>query len=195
MTTGQKELPSGWKWVKLGDVCNIKMGNSPRGDTYNTKGVGTPLLNGPTEFGDRNPTPIQWTTEPTRLCENGDILLCVRGNTTGRMNWADQTYCIGRGLAAISPASNAVTNEYLFEALQSKMSVLLGQLSSGSVFPNISKNYLSEFTMPIPPSNIQEQFSSTISDLKEMKSLQTITRYDIEELKSSLLQRAFRGEL
>jgi len=28
-----------------------------------------------------------------------------------------------------------------------------------------------------------------------MKALQTITRYDIEELQSSLLKRAFRGEL
>ena len=26
MTTGQKELPSGWKWVKLGDVCDFQNG-------------------------------------------------------------------------------------------------------------------------------------------------------------------------
>ena len=30
-------------------------------------------------------------------CVEGDLLFCVRGSTTGRMNWANQSYAIGRG--------------------------------------------------------------------------------------------------
>ncbi len=79
----------------LGDVADVIMGQSPKGDTYNHDGEGVPLLNGPTEFGPKHPEPVLYTTAPTRFAEPGDILFCVRGSTTGRMNWADRRYAIG----------------------------------------------------------------------------------------------------
>src|SRR4051812_27756515 len=95
------DLPAEWTVATLGDIAEIVMGQSPPGDTYNTEANGLPLLNGPAEFGKRFPTAVQWTTQPARLADDGDILFCVRGNTTGRINIADRVYCIGRGLAAI----------------------------------------------------------------------------------------------
>jgi type I restriction enzyme S subunit len=115
-------LPSDWKPAKLGEICDITMGTSPRGHTYNRDGVGELLLNGPTEFGPRHPVAVQWTTEPTRFAEAGDILFCVRGATTGRKNVADQRYCIGRGLAAIRGrfVLDVVTNELVGRAAEGK---------------------------------------------------------------------------
>lgn len=84
--------------VKLKEVAVINMGQSPAGDTYNMLAMGTPLLNGPTEFGLSHPTISVWTTAPAKTCRKGDLLFCVRGSTTGRMNWADREYCIGRGI-------------------------------------------------------------------------------------------------
>src|SRR5438046_3145318 len=86
---------------RLGDEATIIMGQSPPGSSYNREGCGQPLLNGPSEFGALHPLAVQWTTNPTKLCQAGDILFCVRGATAGRLNQADREYCIGRGLAAI----------------------------------------------------------------------------------------------
>src|SRR5690606_36252696 len=85
----------------LSDVCDIVMGQSPAGEMCNTSGVGIPLLNGPTEYGPHHPTPVQFTTDARKFAKAGDLLFCVRGSTTGRMNWADRDYAIGRGVAAI----------------------------------------------------------------------------------------------
>jgi type I restriction enzyme S subunit len=85
----------------LSDIAEIVMGQSPSGDTCNERGIGIPLLNGPTEFGTKHPQPVQYTTDAKKIALSGDLLFCVRGSTTGRMNWADQQYAIGRGLAAI----------------------------------------------------------------------------------------------
>src|SRR5574340_467387 len=85
----------------LGSIAEIIMGQSPPGETCNRSGKGLPLLNGPTEFGQSKPSPVQFTTDPRKRARLGDILFCVRGSTTGRMNWADQEYAIGRGIAAI----------------------------------------------------------------------------------------------
>ena len=37
------------------------------------------------------------------MCKEGDLLICVRGSTTGRTNIAGFDACIGRGVAAIRP--------------------------------------------------------------------------------------------
>lgn len=84
----------------LADVADVIMGQSPPGSAVSAEGA-IPLLNGPTEFGPSHPTPTQFTSEGRKLAEPGDLLFCVRGSTTGPMNWADQRYAIGRGVAAI----------------------------------------------------------------------------------------------
>ena len=94
-----KELDMGGS--SLGENAEIVMGQSPPGETCNMAGVGLPLLNGPTEYGSHHPEPLQYTTDTRKRAKPGDILFCVRGSTTGRMNWADREYAIGRGVAAI----------------------------------------------------------------------------------------------
>jgi len=79
-----------WKESTLGEIADIIMGQSPTGETCNNDGEGFPLLNRPTEFGDRKPLPTQFTIDPKKIAEAGDLLFCVRGSTTGRMNWADR---------------------------------------------------------------------------------------------------------
>ena len=81
------EIPATWCWVRLGTIAQVIMGQSPPGETYNKLGDGMPLINGPVEFseGPFGRTVVnQYTTAPTNICEEGDLLLCVRGSTTGR---------------------------------------------------------------------------------------------------------------
>ena len=79
-------IPVEWEVKPLASVAEIIMGQSPQGYTYNQIGEGTPLINGPTEFGTRYIERVnQWTTSPTKLCKRGDVLFCVRGSTTGRI--------------------------------------------------------------------------------------------------------------
>jgi type I restriction enzyme, S subunit len=95
-------VPRNWAWTTIGVVAKVVMGQSPPGDTYNTTGEGVPLINGPVEFsaGPFGKTVVnQYTTAPTNYCEQGDLLICVRGSTTGRTNVAGFRACIGRGVA------------------------------------------------------------------------------------------------
>ena len=46
-----------WKEYKLGEIADVVMGQSPKGETCNTIMIGYPLLNGPTEFGTHHPIP------------------------------------------------------------------------------------------------------------------------------------------
>src|SRR5438552_12988130 len=92
-----------WDIGPLSDLAEVVMGQSPPGESCNGLTDGTPLLNGTTEFGGHHPEPVQFTNDPRKFAEEGDLLFCVRGSTTGRMNWANRQYAIGRGIAAIRP--------------------------------------------------------------------------------------------
>ncbi|MFC1783588.1 restriction endonuclease subunit S [Planctomycetota bacterium] len=139
-----KKKPEKSNSEKLGEIAYIIMGQSPKGNTYNKIGEGYPLLNGPTEFGARNPLPALWTTKPTRFCDEGDILFCVRGSTTGRMNWADRRYCIGRGIGAFRARTNIIDTRFLYYSLRNNLPRLLS-LCAGSVFPNLSRSDIESF--------------------------------------------------
>ena len=138
----------------LGRIAEIVMGQSPPGETCNESSLGVPLLNGPTEFGPHHPKPMQFTTDTRKKARPGDILFCVRGSTTGRMNWADQEYAIGRGVAAIRHKKGAEYQPFLRAVIEFRLSDLLAQ-ATGSTFPNVSFSQLAN--VPCPPLAAEEQ--------------------------------------
>jgi type I restriction enzyme S subunit len=98
-----------WPLVKLGDVCEIIMGQSPPGDTYNKEGRGLPFYQGKIDFGKVHlQSPSAWCTEPLKIAEPGDILISVRA-PVGPTNLTGEKCCIGRGLAAIRPKKEVDT--------------------------------------------------------------------------------------
>lgn len=151
------DLPSGWKIAPFSEVATVIMGQSPEGDDCNNEEIGDPLLNGPTEFGFYSPTPAQWTTNGKKYCADGDLLFCVRGSTTGRMNWANQSYAIGRGLAAIRHKSDAGLNWFIKAMIDNSLQEILSA-ATGSTFPNVGKDLLNGFLVTIPDDQTLRKF-------------------------------------
>jgi len=187
-----------WGESSLSEAINVNMGQSPPGDSYNKIEQGFPLLNGPTEFGETHPTAVQWTTEPTKFCKKNDILLCVRGATVGRMNWADKEYCIGRGLAALTANIEICMPEYAYYFVETQTQEMLA-LSAGSTFPNLPSEKLKQMKIPIPPLKEQYRIVEYLNDLQAkvetVKKLQADTEAELEALLPAILEKAFRGEL
>ncbi|MBY9064975.1 restriction endonuclease subunit S [Sphingomonas yunnanensis] len=191
-------LPAGWVWADLGSIAEITMGNSPPGTAYNSRGRGLPLINGPTEFGPGPldaPTTRQFTEEYTRVCQPGDLLICVRGSTTGRTNLACFAAAIGRGVASIRAFD---LQPYINHFIWSRSAALLGA-ASGSTFPSISAAQLRALAVPLPP--LEEQ-TRIVSALKvAMFNLDTgierlrKARADLPQLRAAVLRTAMTGEL
>lgn len=149
----------------LREVATLIMGQSPPGSSCNDLGLGDPLLNGPTEFGGRHPTPKQWTTDSRRMCRKNAVLLCVRGSTTGRTNRADQPYAIGRGVAAIE-IEDQNDQTYVYYALLSRLDILLGK-TTGSVFPNLSRDDIGSLPVPWPSPGIRSAIANVLGALDD----------------------------
>ncbi len=140
------------------------MGQSPPGDTYNKSGDGVPLINGPVEFtpGPFGRTVVnQFTTAPRKYCEEGDLLICVRGSTTGRTNVAAFRACIGRGVAAIcSSFDDDFIRLFLWRAREDIIS-----MGRGMAFPSVSKKQLEDLAIPLPPLTEQRRIVAKVDEL------------------------------
>lgn len=159
--------PSNWTSVHLGDVCLVVMGNSPPGDSYNDAGAGVPLINGPVEFsvgpfGETQRT--KFTTEPGRMCEPGDLLVCVRGATTGRTNIASFEACIGRGVALVRGwESQGFINLFMW-----RIGKHLLATGKGTTFPSISYDDLAGLAFGLPPLVEQQLIVERVHELMQL---------------------------
>ena len=172
----------------------INMGQSPAGETYNAIGAGMPLINGPAEFGRLHPTAVQWTTAPTRVCKPNDILFCVRGNTTGRMNIADKEYCIGRGVASLRGITGRLDTSFLQYLLISKNHELYNiAKAGGSTFPNIGQSQLADLAVDIPESlHEQRAIANILETVQKAKEARQRELALERERKAALMEHLFR---
>ena len=186
-------IPEGWEMKKLGDAAEVVMGQSPVGTSYNHSGTGAPLINGPTEFTVKYPIKIQWTSQPTKFCKKGDILLCVRGSSTGRMNISNDEYCIGRGVAAIRAKSGADTLFITFQVESAVKSILT--LTTGSTFPNIDGKSIKTIQFPLPPLSEQQKIAEILSTWDKAIELQEKQiSYSNEHKKGFMQKLLFKRE-
>jgi type I restriction enzyme S subunit len=179
-----------WAAGTLGDIADLVMGQSPTGDTCNVVGRGFPLLNGPTEFGGNHPKPVQFTTDPRKFAEPGDLLFCVRGSTTGRMNWADQRYAIGRGLAAIRAKEGKEYRHFVRAVIDVNLPWLLAS-ATGSTFPNVSRDQIQEIECSVPTLAEQRAIASVLEALDDKIELNRRMNATLEAMARALFQSWF----
>lgn len=186
-------IPEDWGVSQLGSSGEVVMGQSPPGSSYNRKGYGSPLINGPTEFTSKYPLRTQWTTQPARFCKPGDLLICVRGSSTGRTNYADDVYAIGRGIAAIRSKDNNDTG-YLSYQVISGVSDILTE-ATGSTFPSVDGVSLRKIVFPLPSEPTEQRaIAAALSDVDDLISALDKLIAKKRAVKTAAMQQLLTGK-
>ena len=188
----KREIPEGWGVEKLENVANITMGQSPKGSSYNETGEGIMFFQGSTDFGWRFPVARQYTTEPSRIAEEDDILLSVRA-PVGTLNIADTRCCIGRGLAAIN--SKVRANSYIFNVMQDFKKPFDMMNSAGTTFGSITKDALYSLQLVYPPTELLMKFDKSVKSFdKEIKN-RSRQNQELTQLRDWLLPMLMNGQV
>ena len=140
--------------ITLKEACTLIMGQSPSSDSYNADSDGLPFYQGNADFGEDNPTPRIWCTDPKKIAEKGDILISVRA-PIGAINIANEQCCIGRGVAAIRPNAELISKDFLRHQLCASRNKLEA-MGTGSTFKAIGKKALNDLAIAIYPKREQE---------------------------------------
>ncbi|MDD4910115.1 MAG: restriction endonuclease subunit S [Candidatus Omnitrophica bacterium] len=185
-------LPQGWLKGKLIDICDIVMGQSPPGETYNESGEGAVFYQGNRDFGFRFPTPRVYCTAPTRIAEAKDILISVRA-PVGALNITLGKCAIGRGVAALRMKN--YSNGFLFYFLVTRKDLWDRFNSEGTVFGCLNKKEFHKIDVVIPADAIMQQFDIVINSIEAMIRKNEEENRRLTEVRDSLLPRLMSGKI
>ncbi len=188
-------LPKGWKWVRLGGVAEIIMGQSPSGTDTTGDCSYTPLIGGASDMGQLFPEITKYTKHPTKLSIKDDIIVCIRA-TLGNPIFSDGEYCLGRGVAAIR--SNKIFRKFT-RFLFINFEQYLYENATGSTFAQVNSDALRKMPIPLPSLDEQQRIVERIESLfakldKAKEKAQTVLD-GFEIRKAAILHKAFTGEL
>lgn len=162
--------------VKLGEVAEIIMGQSPDSSSYNYED-GLPFFQGNADFGEYYPTIRILCNKPKKIANKYDVLISVRA-PVGAVNIANNICAIGRGLAIIRTNANTVNHRYLFYLLKYHRRYI-ENLGTGSTFKAISKPILNDLCFTIHDIQTQKEI---VAVLDKVTSLISMRKGQLEKL-------------
>ncbi|MCR8698000.1 restriction endonuclease subunit S [Campylobacter sp. LMG 7929] len=193
------KLPQGWEWKSLGEICEVIMGQSPSGNCIFNKDKNKDLIEfhqGKIAFSDKYIKKSDFVTSDIRkIAKKNSVVLCVRA-PVGEVNIASEDIAVGRGLCSLNGVK--INNEFLFFYLLT-LKKYFNDNSTGSTFKAINVKTIKETKIPLPPLQEQEQIASHLDELsshvKNLKQNYQAQIKNLQELKKSLLDKAFQGRL
>ncbi|WP_293652057.1 restriction endonuclease subunit S [uncultured Campylobacter sp.] len=191
--------PTHWEVKKLGEICEITMGQSPKGENVfeNSQSLnGLEFHQGKICFTDKFISKSKFITSDIRkIAEVGSILLCVRA-PVGVINLTERKIAIGRGLCALK--ANNQNNNFLYYYLLG-LKQYFESKATGSTFSAITLNIVKNCEIPLPPLSEQNLIVTEIDRRFAIvdKTLNLIDKsiQNAKNLKQSILKKAFSGEL
>lgn len=181
-------LPEGWEKVKLGDVCDLVMGQSPKSEFYNDEKQGLPFHQGVKDYGFRFPINTSWSTQGNKKAKPNSILFSVRA-PVGRLNVAAEEIILGRGLAAINHKEGL--NSFIFYQLR-KIFFEDNLIGGGAIFASVTKTDVERIEL-IYNKELAIKFNDFASTIdKEILNL-TQQNQRLREARDILLPRLMMG--
>jgi len=195
----------GWEEKKLGDICGFQNGFAFKSKLFKTDGVSVLRISSIQEGQVVDHRPV--FTDPDDYKEdlskyfvhNGDLLIAMSGATTGKLgfNNTGRAFLLNQRVGKFTP-SNKLNIKYLYYYLSTKVEENLA-ISSGAAQLNLSTQQIKGFLIPSPSINKQEQIVEKLDNLStQTKKLESECQQkldDLNELKKSILQKAFAGVL
>jgi type I restriction enzyme S subunit len=186
------EIPSGWRVGCLSDCCEITMGQSPPGDTYNEDGDGLPFYQGKTDFGFRFPGRRVYCSSPTRQASIGATLISVRA-PVGSANIAREVCSIGRGIAALKSRQSA--DSFIYYLIGTLQGVFESYNSEGTVFGAINGKDLASIQVVAPSTEAIAPFNSQCLPMDELIQSNTLETEHLTTIRDTLLPKLISGEI
>lgn len=198
------KLPQGWEWKSLGEIGEIITGTTPSKNNPNFYGNEYPLfkpsdLNGDMIIKYASDNLSKLGFDNARNLPKDTILVVCIGASIGKVGLSGVNGSCNQQINAIIPNS-AFTSKYLFfVCLSNYFQTILKKNASQTTLPIINKTEFSKLQIPLPPIKEQEQIASHLDELsshvKNLKQNYQAQIKDLQELKNSLLDKAFKGNL
>ena len=192
-------MKQGWEYKKLGEVCTIERGGSPRPITdYITDsedGINWIKI-GDAQEGSKYITSTKEKIRPegikkSRFVHKGDFILS-NSMSFGRPYILKVDGCIHDGWLVIHDDNEVFIKDYLYYILSSSiMYAKFSQLAVGGVVNNLNSSLVRKVAIPIPPKSTQLSIVSELDKINELIRLKKEQLKDYDNLAQSIFYEMF----
>ena len=189
-------MKQGWEYKKLGEVCEVVSGSTPKTNVPEYWGEGHYWVT-PAELNDtivyidkteRQITDETLTKTKLRLLPVGTVLLSSRAPIGKVAITKTEMYC-NQGFKNCI-CSDSIYNKYLFYFLRLKKEYL-NSLGRGATFKEISKSIVESISIPLPPKSTQLTIVSELDKINELVRLKKEQLKDYDNLAQSIFYEMF----
>ena len=192
---GGRGMREGWEYKKLGDVCQVVTGSTPKTNISeywdgNYPWVTPAELKGDVYISDtaRHITEEAIAHTNLTLLPIGTVLLSSRAPIGKVAITTIEMYC-NQGFKNLI-CSDAINNKYLYLWLSGKTEYL-NSLGRGATFKEISKTIVENVIIPLPPLSIQKSIVSELDKINELIRLKKEQLKDYDNLAQSIFYEMF----
>jgi len=207
------ELPEGWRWVRLVEVCQHRTGIW--GPEASDLAQGFPIVRS-TEidgFLIRPQTASVRAVRPGQVdaykLETGDILVNKSSGSPHLVGWPaifedpqdGRTYLFSNFMLRLRLDQHSLEPWFLLYYLHSPIarSIYLGAQDTTSGLRNLRVQEFMAQPIPLPPLEEQRRIVAHLQAVQEkikaLKEAQAATEAELKRLEQAILEKAFRGEL
>ena len=198
------EIPQGWEIKTLGEVCEIVTGSTPSKDNAEYYGDDFPFYK-PTDLNNGyyveaasdNVSPKGF--EISRQLPSGSVLVTCIGATIGKTGLIRKKGICNQQINAILPSQKFISEFIYFYCISPKVQNFIKTNASSTTLPILNKANFSKLPIPLPPLATQNQIvqilESKFAHLEKLEQFVNASLENLQRLKSSLLNQAFKGEL
>lgn len=195
-----------WEKKELGKVClktnNIKWSNS-NGNSYHYIDL-TAVCRDELKILETNQINVE--NAPSRakkIVKQGDIIFATTRPTLKRLTAIPEKYnnqICSTGFTVLRPNPEKVISNFIFYSLlQESFMNRMEALQRGASYPAVTDSDVKGFLIPLPTIEEQkaivDELDITKSETKKLETLYQKKIVALDELKKSILQKAFQGEL
>lgn len=168
------DIPDTWAWARLGSIGDWGAGATPPRGNSNYYGGNIPwiktgeLNNGYIFSSEETITQKALNECSLRYNKKGDVLIAMYGATIGKLAIAGVDVTTNQACCACTPYGG-INNLYLFYLLMAEKDRFI-KMGTGGAQPNISREKIVNYLVPIPPYN--EQLKIVIAIKQTIKQIE-----------------------
>ena len=196
-------IPNSWAWVKLGDICEIFTGATPKTSNAENFGDFIPFLNpgdidnnGNVIYSNRGLTE-KGLKEARKIEANSILVVCI-GGLIGKACLVDRECTCNQQINVAKPLFTEATLLYYFINSAYFQSTIKTN-STGTATPIINKNLFEQILIPLPPLCEQQEIVKKLDLLVTLANDFAITKENLKRIEKriekSLLKLALEGRL
>jgi len=195
----------GWVEKRLEQIGTTQTGSTPRSSEQGNYGDFIPFIK-PADFNkdgsldyENDGLSEQGFKTAREIAADSVLMVCI-GATIGKCGWCDRDVTSNQQINAFTPIEEVFNKFIYYQMLTEDFQKRVLHSSGQATLPIINKSKWSSLSVALPPKyaeqeRIADQFDKLMGETQRLESIYQQKLAALDELKKSLLDQAFKGEL